>query len=173
MTERRGLSSSLRGSTGHNQRVHPTRATMIALVLPLALATVVGCGSSKTATTAASTSGFAARPATSTSTTVATTTTSNGGSTTTASPPTAPGQVAIVDYDFSPNSITVNVGDTVTWTNQDTSDHWVVSAPTSPASFDLGRQVNGATVQHTFTAAGSYPYFCNLHNYMKGTVVVR
>lgn len=147
---------------------------MIALVLPLVLASVVGCGSSKTTTTTASTTGFAARSATSTSTTVATTTTSNGGSTTTtAGRPTAPGQVAIVDYDFSPNSITVNVGDTVTWTNQDTSDHWVVSAPTSPASFDLGRQATAATVNHTFTAPGSYPYFCNLHNYMKGTVVVR
>jgi plastocyanin len=148
--------------------VHSTRVAMIAFVLPLALAIVTGCGSSKTATSTAPTSGFGTRPATST-TTIAT----GGSVTTTASTPTAPGQVAIVDYDFSPNSITVNVGDTVTWTNQDTSDHWVVSAPTSPVSFDLGRQATAATVQHTFTAPGSYPYFCNLHNYMKGTVVVR
>ena len=137
---------------------------MIALVLPLTLATVVGCGSSKTATSTASTGSFGTQPVTSTSTST---------TSTTASTPTAPGQVAIVDYDFSPNSITVNVGDTVTWTNQDTSDHWVVSAPTSPATFDLGREPRAASVNHTFTAPGSYPYFCNLHNYMKGTVVVR
>jgi plastocyanin len=80
--------------------------------------------------------------------------------------------VQIVDYDFTPNTITVKAGDTVTWTDLDTSDHWVVAAPTSPTRFDLGRQSTGGSVTFTIAAPGSYPYFCNLHNYMKGTVVV-
>ncbi len=60
----------------------------------------------------------------------------------------------------------------MTWTDTDTADHWVVSAPTSPEAFDLGRQGTGRPSSHTFTQSGTYPYFCNLHNYMKGTVVV-
>ena len=83
-----------------------------------------------------------------------------------------PGQVLIKDYDFTPNSVTVKPGTTVTWTDADTADHWVVSAPASPEAFDLGRQRTGKVVSHTFTQSGTYPYYCNLHNYMKGTVVV-
>ena len=83
-----------------------------------------------------------------------------------------PGAVVIKDYDFVPNSVTVKPGTTVTWTDDDTADHWVVSAPASPEAFDLGRQGTGKAVTHTFTKSGTYPYYCNLHNYMKGTVVV-
>lgn len=96
----------------------------------------------------------------------------SGTSTSTTTTAGSPGRVDIVDYDFTPNTITVKAGDTVTWTNLDTSDHWVVSSPTSPSTFDLGRQSTGATVNFTFGSPASYPYFCNLHNYMKGTVVV-
>lgn len=86
--------------------------------------------------------------------------------------PRGPGEVLIHDYDFSPTTGHGNVGTTITWTNTDVSDHWVISAPASPEAFDLGRQRTGASVTHTFTAPGSYPYYCKLHNYMKGTVVV-
>jgi plastocyanin len=85
---------------------------------------------------------------------------------------TAPDAVVIHDYDFGPTAVHVKAGATVTWTNADVSDHWVVSAPSSPEAFDLGRQRTGAAVTHVFAAPGTYPYFCNLHNYMKGTVVV-
>ena len=146
--------------------MHPSRATLIVLALPLVATVAVSCGSS----------GTTANPATTvrsfgsgTSTTVPLA----GHDPTTSVPAPAPGQVAIVDYDFTPNTITINAGETVTWVNADGADHWVVSAPTSPASFDLGRQRPGADVSHTFKTPGSYPYFCNLHNYMKGLVVVR
>ncbi len=76
------------------------------------------------------------------------------------------------DYDFVPITVQVKAGDTVTWVNDDVADHWVVSAPASPEPFDLGRQRPGTTVSHRYTAPGSYPYYCNLHNYMKGVVVV-
>jgi len=145
--------------------VTPLRTTFVVLALPLTAVALVGCGSSHSSTSTATT---APR-----STFAPTTTTTPASTSTTAATPDAPGHVKIADYDFTPNTITVNVGDTVTWTNQDTSDHWVVAAPTSPSAFDLGRQRTGASVTHTFTAPGTYPYFCNLHNYMKGTVVVR
>ena len=91
---------------------------------------------------------------------------------TTAAQVVGPGQVVIKDYDFVPTTVTVKAGTTVTWTNTDSADHWVVSAPASPDAFDLGRQGLDKAVTHTFTQSGTYPYFCNLHNYMKGTVVV-
>ena len=146
----------------------PSRATMFVLALPIVAASVVGCGSSKTTSSTATTPPSTPAPTGASTTTPSSTTTSTGPTT-----PAAPGQVTIVDYDFTPNTITVKVGDTVTWTNQDVADHWVVSAPSSPSAFDLGRQTTGRSVSHTFTAPGSYPYFCNLHNYMKGTVVAQ
>jgi plastocyanin len=90
----------------------------------------------------------------------------------TSSAPSGPGQVTIKDYDFIPSTIMVKAGTTVTWANTDVADHWVMSAPASPETFDLGRQGTNNPVTHTFAKAGNYPYFCNLHNYMKGTVVV-
>ena len=146
----------------------PSRATMFVLALPIVAASVVGCGSSKTTSSTATTPPTTPAPTGASTTTPSSTTTSTGPAT-----PAAPGQVTIVDYDFTPNTVTVKVGDTVTWTNQDVADHWVVSAPSSPSAFDLGRQTTGRSVSHTFTAPGSYPYFCNLHNYMKGMVVVQ
>jgi len=148
--------------------VTPSRATMFVLALPIVAASVVGCGSSKTTSSTATMPPTTPAPAGASTTTPSSTTTSTGPAT-----PAAPGQVTIVDYDFTPNTVTVKVGDTVTWTNQDGADHWVVTAPSSPDAFDLGRQTKGSTVTHTFTAPGSYPYFCNLHNYMKGMVVVQ
>lgn len=146
----------------------PSRTTMIVLALPLAAGILVGCGSSKTTSSTATTPPTSPAPTAAPATSSPSSTTTTGGAT-----PAAPGQVTIVDYDFTPNTITVKVGDTVTWTNQDVADHWVVTAPSSPGAFDLGRQTHGSTVSHTFTAPGSYPYFCNLHNYMKGTVVAQ
>jgi plastocyanin len=84
----------------------------------------------------------------------------------------APDEVTIKDFDFVPVSTAVKVGDTVSWTNADVADHWIRSAPASPEAYDLGRQRPGAGVSHRFTKPGSYRYYCNLHNYMKGTVVV-
>ena len=81
--------------------------------------------------------------------------------------------VVIADDDFAPNSVTVESGATVTWSNHDENDHWVVSAPSDPIQFDLGREANGVTVNFTFVAPGNYSYYCKLHNFMKGTVVVK
>src|SRR6188474_1683797 len=77
---------------------------------------------------------------------------------------------------FSPSSLAIQVGDTVTWTWK-ASGHSVTSGtPGSPNGlFDSGIKSSGATFSHTFTAAGSFGYFCTPHGLccgMTGTVDV-
>ena len=93
---------------------------------------------------------------------------STGSTSTTA--PAVPGQVAIVDYAFAPETVTVKVGDTVTWTNQDGFDHWVLSEDES--TLDSQALVPGQSYATTVTQPGTIAYYCNSHNGMKGTVVV-
>ncbi len=80
---------------------------------------------------------------------------------------------------FSPNPLEVKVGDTVTWTNDDLQPHTVTSGTSatpdgkfnsSPGLKTLLTPKN--TFSHTFSAAGTFPYFCQLHPNMIGTVNV-
>jgi hypothetical protein len=77
--------------------------------------------------------------------------------------------VAISDFSFSPGTVTVAVGDTVTWTNSDAQDH---TATADGGSFDTGTLGNGESGTVTFSTAGSFPYHCTIHPQMTGTVVV-
>ena len=79
--------------------------------------------------------------------------------------------VTIVDYAFSPASITVHVGDTITWTNQDTAPHTVTSS-SGPAKLDSPQLEKGQSWSFTFTKAGDYEYYCAVHPDMKGKVIV-
>src|SRR2546422_5977612 len=71
---------------------------------------------------------------------------------------------------FSPANLTVKVGKTVTWVNKDTVAHTVTTDGSS--LFDSGVVPTGATFQFSFTTAGTYPYYCTVHPFMKGTIVV-
>jgi LPXTG-motif cell wall-anchored protein len=82
----------------------------------------------------------------------------------------ASGSVAIADFTFSPASITIDVGDTVTWNNNGPTPH---SATANDGSFDTGILKKGQSGSHTFNQAGSFSYFCQPHPYMKATVVVQ
>jgi plastocyanin len=75
----------------------------------------------------------------------------------------------ISDYQFSPGTLTVHVGDTVTWTNAGPSEH---SATAYDHSFDTGLLKKGSSASHTFTQAGTVRYFCTVHPFMHGTIVV-
>jgi len=77
--------------------------------------------------------------------------------------------VTIADFDFAPGSITVRVGDTVTWTNAGPSAH---TATAQDGSFNTGVLQKGASASHTFTRAGTFAYTCQIHPFMHGTVVV-
>jgi len=79
---------------------------------------------------------------------------------------------------FSPYSVTVNTGTTVTWTNNDNAAHTVTSGSLSTdpdntgSDFDSSLFVAGTSFEVTFDTAGTYPYFCIVHPWMTGTVIV-
>jgi len=78
--------------------------------------------------------------------------------------------VTISDFKFSPSGVTVNVGDTVTWSNSGPTGH---SATATDGSFDTGILPKGSSGSHTFTQAGTFSYICTPHPFMKGTVTVQ
>jgi plastocyanin len=82
----------------------------------------------------------------------------------------ADASVSIVNFAYSPSSVTINVGDSVTWTNNDDVAH---TATANDGSFDTGSFGSGQSRAVTFNAAGSFPYRCSIHPQMIGTVVVQ
>jgi plastocyanin len=85
-------------------------------------------------------------------------------------PPAANAAVNIDNFVFGPQTITVPVGATVTWTNKDDIPHTSVSTDGVFKSkvLDTDEQFS-----YTFTKAGTYPYYCTIHPKMTGKVVVR
>jgi plastocyanin len=83
----------------------------------------------------------------------------------------APGAktVKIDNFTFSPERITVAPGTTVTWLNEDDIPHTVAS---SAKLFKSKALDTDDSFSFTFTAPGTYEYFCSLHPHMKGTIVV-
>lgn len=79
--------------------------------------------------------------------------------------------VDIKDFLFAPESATVAVGSTITWTNQDSAVHSVVSAEKGVFASNPTME-QGATFSFTADKAGTIDYICGIHNYMKGTIVV-
>jgi len=99
----------------------------------------------------------------------ATTETTSAGDTTTPTSASAGSAVAIAGFKFNAADLTVSSGTTVTWTNQDSTEHSVAADDDSFASDDLAK---GATFQHTFGTPGVFSYECGIHNRMKGTITV-
>lgn len=119
------------------------RWLLVALLIALALA-LVGCsgsGGSGTTGTAGTTSGG----------------TSGGGAT-----------VVEKGFAFSPASLQVAVGDTVTFTNEDSADHNV-----KIDGQELGAQSQGQSVTWTASKAGTFPYSCVIHPSMTGEITVK
>jgi nitrite reductase (NO-forming) len=77
---------------------------------------------------------------------------------------------------FEPSTLTVPAGSTVTWKNTDSTLHTVTSGSAetgvSGTEFDSSYLAGGKTFQHTFSSAGTFDYYCTLHPFMKGQVVV-
>jgi len=78
--------------------------------------------------------------------------------------------VSIQNFSFQPQSVTINVGETVTWTMRDANTQHTVTADNS--SFNSGNLSTGQSFAHTFGQAGSFSYHCSIHTYMTGTVNV-
>jgi len=77
--------------------------------------------------------------------------------------------VSIENMTYNPSSLTVSMGTTVTWTNNDNVDHTVTA---DNGSFDSGNIKAGAKYSHTFSTTGTFAYHCTLHANMKASVVV-
>jgi plastocyanin len=77
--------------------------------------------------------------------------------------------VVIQNDAFSPAKLTVTAGQAVTFTNRDDDAHTVTA---TDGSFDSKGLDTNQTWQHIFSKPGIYTYFCQLHPFMKGTIVV-
>ena len=86
-----------------------------------------------------------------------------------AAAPAAP-TVKIDNFVFGPAALTVGVGTTVTWINQDDIPHTVVADDKSFKSKVLD---SDESFSFTFTKPGEYGYFCSLHPHMVGKVIVK
>ena len=122
--------------------------TVIMLTLSLLVAACGNGGSSDTTATAAPSSGSS------------TTASAGGGSEV---------EVIMTNRSYDPETVTIKVGDTVTWVNEDAPQHDVV-ADNGEFKSDLFDE--GQTFSFTFTQAGTYPYHCSIHPGMTGTVIV-
>jgi plastocyanin len=83
----------------------------------------------------------------------------------------ATANVDIQNFAFSPPTVTINVGDSVIWTQRDTTGHTVTSdngAFVGSGTLSLGRKYT-----NTFNTAGSFDYHCIPHSFMTGTVTVQ
>jgi len=70
---------------------------------------------------------------------------------------------------FSPSSITVSSGTTITWTNKESVTHTVTS---NTALFESGNMGKNDKFTYTFSTVGTFPYHCKFHGGMTGTVIV-
>ena len=114
----------------------------------------VSCGTSSQTTTPAPGTGAQTKPP-------------PGG---TNGPDYKPASATIENFAFSPATITVAIGTTITWTNQDSAAHTVTS---DSGVFDSGSISQGKTFSYTFNEKGSFNYHCTFHPNMKGTVIVQ
>jgi plastocyanin len=76
--------------------------------------------------------------------------------------------VTMADFSFSPATVTVDQGDTVTWTNAGPAEPHTATGD----GFDTGEVAVGSSGSATFAQAGSFAYVCTLHPQMSGTVEV-
>ena len=86
-----------------------------------------------------------------------------------------PGCEDTADGCFIPSPVTIPMGGTVTWENNDTAAHTATggSATEGPSGvFDSSLIMAGSSFSHTFDAAGTFDYFCMVHPWMAGTVIV-
>lgn len=78
--------------------------------------------------------------------------------------------INIVTFKFDPSPMIVPVGTTVVWTNQDSAPHTATSD--TKGLFDTGRLQYGQSAKVTFNNIGTFTYYCAVHPYMHGTVIV-
>lgn len=79
-------------------------------------------------------------------------------------------RVTISNFSFEPQTLTIQRGDTVRFVNSDDMVHTIVAADGSFRSEPLD---TGGSFVRTFAQSGNIAYFCGLHTFMKGSIVVK
>jgi plastocyanin len=82
----------------------------------------------------------------------------------------SPATVQIDNFAFTPATLTVTAGTTVTWKNEDDSPHRIGD---KNGTFKSAALDTDDTFAHTFAAPGEYPYICTIHPYMVGKIIVK
>jgi amicyanin len=136
-------------STGSRRAVMVAAVAVIIVSLSLVVAACGNGGSSGTTATIAPGSGSS------------TTASASGGS--------SEVKVIMTNRSYDPETVTIKVGDTVTWVNEDAPQHDVVA---DNGEFKSDLFDKGQTFSFKFTKAGTYPYHCSIHPGMTGTVIV-
>jgi plastocyanin len=77
--------------------------------------------------------------------------------------------IIIKNFAFVPDHLTVSAGDTIVWKNEDSASH----TATADTEFDSKQLTTGQSFTFVARKAGSYPYICTFHPYMKGELVVQ
>jgi plastocyanin len=85
-------------------------------------------------------------------------------------PAPAGNQVEINNFAFTPATLTVPAGTSVTWKFDDSTQHTVTADDNSFTSAALG---DGKTYMHTFDTKGTLAYHCSIHPFMKGSIEVQ
>ena len=86
-----------------------------------------------------------------------------------------PGCEQTADGCFIPSTVTIDIGGEVTWENNDTAAHTITSGTPVEGPdgiFDSSLVITGSSFSHVFAEAGSYDYFCMVHPWMQGMVMV-
>jgi len=76
---------------------------------------------------------------------------------------------------FIPSPVNIAIGDTVTWVNDDTAAHTSTSGSAADGpdgNWDSSLVISGSSFSNTFDEAGEFPYFCMVHPWMTGMVIV-
>ena len=102
-------------------------------------------------------------------TTAKETTAATAAETTAAVTTPAKNEISIQGNAFNPNNLSIKIGDTVTWINNDSYAHTVTALK---GEFESGNMAGGGKFSFTFSKEGTYEYNCSIHTFMKGTVTV-
>ncbi len=77
--------------------------------------------------------------------------------------------VEIVNFSFSPPSLTITAGDTVRWTNHGSAPH---TATSNTNIWDSGTLTNGQSYEYVFATVSDFPYHCEIHPSMTAAIIV-
>jgi plastocyanin len=77
--------------------------------------------------------------------------------------------VTIAGFNFNPTTITIKVGDSVTWTNSDPVAH---TSTGESSAWSSGPLAPGGTFKRTFSEVGLFSYFCSIHPSMRAEILV-